>query len=368
MNLVSKQTFTHDQYNNQTNVYEYDFGVGTAGGLARRTQTIYLTTNNGYDYACDPASTCNTGAVIGNVIHLRGLVAQRSLYDAGGTERARTTNEYDNYITDANHAALVNRLSISGLDAAFTTSYSTRGNATATTRYKLEGGLVTGSISAYAQYDIAGNVVKSIDGRGFATTLDFTERFGAPDGDARANSAPLELSTPGQASYAFATLATNALGHTAYTQIDYYLGRPVEVEDANGVVSSGYFNDVLDRPTQVIVAVNHASVKSQTTFSYDDPNRIVTSTSDLSTYNDNLLKTQSLYDNLGRTFESRQYEGGTNYIATKRNYDALGRANQISNPYRPWQSESPVWMTTTFDALGRTLTATTSDNSVVTTS
>ena len=49
-------------------------------------------------------------------------------------------------------------------------------------------------------------------------------------------------------------------------------------------------------------------------------------------------------------------------------YDALGRAYRSSNPYRPWQSESAVWMTTTFDALGRTLTATTPDNAVVTTS
>jgi RHS repeat-associated protein len=125
---------------------------------------------------------------------------------------------------------------------------------------------------------------------------------------------------------------------------------------------------VLDRPTQVIAAVNNAAVKSQTSFLYDDPNRTVTNTSDLNNYNDNLLKTQSVYDTLGRTFETRQYEGGTNYIATKREYDALGRAYKISNPYRPWQSETAVWLTTTFDALGRTLTATTADNAVVTTS
>ena len=259
-------------------------------------------------------------------------------------------------------------MSISGLDAGFSTSYITRGNGTGTTRYLLTNGSVTGSISAYAQFDIAGNGVKTIDGRGFITTLAFADCFGGPDGNATLNSAPLELSSQGQASYAFATSATNHLGHTAFTQFDYYLGRPVEVQDANGIISSGYFNDVLDRPTQVIAAVNNASVKIQSTFSYDDVNRIVTSTSDLSTYNDNLLKMQSLYDNFGRTFESRQYEGATNYIATKREYDALGRAYRISNPYRPWQSESPLWMTTTFDALGRTLTATTADNAVVSTS
>jgi len=210
--------------------------------------------------------------------------------------------------------------------------------------------------------------VKTIDARGFITTFEFADCFGGPDGNATFNSAPLELSSPGQASYAFATSATNHLGHTAFIQFDYYLGRPVEIQDANGTISSGYFNDVLDRPTQVIGAVNNAAVKSQTSFSYDDLNRVVTSTSDLNNYNDNLLKTQSVYDNLGRTFETRQYEDATNYIATKREYDALGRAYKISNAYRPLQSENPVWMITSFDALGRTLTATTADNAVVTTS
>jgi RHS repeat-associated protein len=367
-NLVSKKTFTHDQYNNVTDAYEYDFGSGAAGSLVRRTQTTYVTTNNGYDYACDATSTCSASLNLSNVIHLRRLVAQTSVYDAGGLERARSTNEYDNYATDSNHAALTNRASISGLDAAFTTSYTTRGNSTGTTRYLLLNGSVTGSISAYAQFDVAGNAVKTIDGRGFVTTLAFDDCFGSPNGNATINSAPLELSSQSQASYAFATSATNHLGQMAYTQFEYYLGWPVEIQDANGIVSSGYFNDVLDRPTQVVAAVNNATVKSQTTFSYDDTNRVVTSTSDLNTYGDNVLKTQSLYDNLGRTFETRQYEGGTNYIVTKREYDALGRAYRISNPYRPWQSESPVWMTTTFDALGRTLTATTADNAVVTTS
>jgi len=367
-NLVSKQTFTHDQYNNVTNVYEYDFGAGAAGALVRRTQTTYVTTNNGYDYACDPATTCSASLSLGNVIHLRSLVSQVSVYDPGGIERARSTNEYDNYATDTNHATLTNRPGISGLDSSFTTSYAKRGNSTGTIRYLLTNGSVTGSISAYAQFDIAGNVWKTIDGRGFATTFAFDDCFGSPDGNAIINSAPLELSGAGQASYAFATSATNYLGQVAYTQFDYYLGRPVEVQDANGIISSAYFNDVLDRPTQVIAAVNNANVKSQTTFTYDDPNRAVTSTSDLNNYNDNLLKLQSLYDNLGRTFETRQYEGGTNYIATKREYDALGRAYRVSNPYRPWQSESPVWLTTTFDALGRTLTATTADNAVVNTS
>ena len=367
-NLVSKQTFTWDRYNNQTDVYEYDYGSGAAGSLVRRTVTGYVTTNNSYDYACDPSSTCSTSASISNVIHIRSIPAQVSLYDGGSTERARTTFEYDNYGLDSNHAGLYSRTSISGLDSAFSTSLTTRGNATGTSKYLLVNGSVTGSISGYAQYDLAGNIIKSIDARGNATNFYFTDCFGAPDSEAVTNSAPTELSTPGQYSYAFVTQVTNALNQSVFAQFDYYLGKPVNAKDTNGVVASGYNNDVLDRPTQVRRAVGVTGKENQTTFAYDDTNRTVTTTSDLSSNNDNTLKSQALYDQMGRTTESRQYEGGTNYIASKREYDAIGRAYRISNPYRPWNSESAAWTTNAYDALGRTVTTTSPDSAVVSTS
>jgi len=60
---------------------------------------------------------------------------------------------------------------------------------------------------------------------------------------------------------------------------------------------------------------------------------------------------------MGRTFESRQYEDATNYIATKTEFDALGRAYRTSNPYR---SADPIlWTTSAFDALGRVTSVTT---------
>ncbi|MGH9930407.1 MAG: hypothetical protein ACREA9_14445 [Pyrinomonadaceae bacterium] len=358
-NLVSKQTFAYDDsvpYNNRNNVKEYDFGNGAPGALLRETRTTYVTAGNYVD-------------AIGGA-HQRSLPSQVSVYDAAGIERSRTSYEYDSYLPNTNHAALLNQSGISGLDPAFTTSYTTRGNATATTHYLLVNGSVTGSVSAYAQFDIAGNVTKAIDPRGCVTTLDYTDRFGAPDGEARSNAAPSELSSAGQSSYAFATLVTNCLGQTAYTQFDYYLGRAVNAEDANGIVTSASYGDLLDRPTQVIGAANQSSgVKGQSTFTYDDPNRTITTTSDLNAFNDlNPLKSQTIYDGLGRTIESRQYEGDTNYIAVKTQYDALGRAFKTSNPYRPWQSEVAIWTTSAFDALGRVISVTTPDSAAVTSS
>ncbi len=358
-NQVSKQTFSYDQYNNRTDAYEYDYGAGVPGPLVRRSHTDYLTTNpvNGLDYT-------------GTNIHIRSLPTTRQIFDASGIERSRTSYEYDNYTTDPNHAALVDRPGISGFDSTFTTGYTTRGDVTGVTGYLLTNGSVTGSITSYAQFDIAGHVVNMIDPRGCATTLDFSDRFfGAPDGEARSNAPPLELSSQGRSSYAFPTLVNNCMGHAAYAQFDYYTGRPVDGEDANGIVSSLYYNDLLDRLTQVIRAANNLVAKSQTSFSYDDPNRVITTTSDQNTFNDaNPIKSQTLYDGLGRTIEARQYEGLTNYIAVQKQYDALGRAFKTSNPFRPWNSESPIWTTASFDALSRVVSVTTPDSAVVSTS
>lgn len=350
-NQVSARTFSYDQFNNLTDEYDYDFGNGAAGALLRHAHVDYVTSSDYVDAA--------SGA------YLCRLPARNSVYDGSGTEGARVNFEYDTYITDANHAPLLDRPGISGLDSGFTTSYLTRGNATATTRSLLVSGSVVGSVTSYAQFDVAGNTIKTIDARGYATNFDYSDRFGAPDGEARGNSGPIELG--GLNSFAFPTLVTNALGHTTYTQFDYYLGRAVDAEDANGAIGSTYFNDSLDRLTQVRRATGTSS-QSQTTINYDDANRSVLTSSDLTTYNDNALKNQTIHDGLGRLIETRQYEGGSNYIATQTLYDALGRTYKVSNPFRPWNSESAIWTTTVFDALSRIISVTTPDSAVINTS
>jgi YD repeat-containing protein len=140
----------------------------------------------------------------------------------------------------------------------------------------------------------------------------------------------------------------------------------VNAEDANGIVTASYFNDLLDRTTQIRRAVGTGS-ENQTTFAYDDLSRIITTSRDRVANNDNLLVSKALYDQLGRTTEVRQYEGGTNYIATQTQYDAAGRAYKTSNPFRPWQGESAVWSIHAFDALGRVISVTTPDNATVST-
>ena len=375
-NQVSKQTFLYssDTNNNQTDIYEYDYGPGSPSTYAtRHTHTDYVTsyTVNGTSYNYDSDTN----------IHLRSLPLQQIIYavnPANGQETwvAQTKYEYDRYDTSTNHANLVNRSNISGPagtadpndpcsgSATCSLSYQTRGNATRIDRWLNNSG--SSLISTWPQYDIAGNIVVSVDGRGNATTIDYRDNFGSPadaveSSGSPVNNPPAWLS--GQTSFAFPFKVTNPLGHAAYTKYDYYLGRPVGNKDPNGVRSSAYYNDALDRPTQAVRAVGVTGVQSQTTFNYDDGNHKITTTSDRDTYNDNLLKSEMLYDGLGRTVETRKYETGATYSTVSQTYDDLGRVFQISNPYR--SGDAVVWTTTAYDDLGRVISVTTPDGAHV---
>ncbi|HEU0048045.1 MAG TPA: hypothetical protein VFQ43_10630, partial [Nitrososphaera sp.] len=368
-NQVSKRTFLYDQFNNETDRFEYDYGIGTSGPLLRHSHTDFANSVNlvnGLDYSTTE-------------IHLINLPTKQwvSSYVAGNLKKAMTTYEYDNYTPDPannSHAALLTRNLISGLcdntpqncpgGPNFTDqNYKIRGNITGVTNFLLDaGGNSTASINSYMQYDVAGNTVRTVDARGNATNFDFADRFGGPDGDARLN--PQVTNLNGQISYAFPTLITNALSQINYSQYDYYSGKPVDVEDENGVVTSYYYNGPLDRRTQIKRGVG-TTAESQITFTYDDVSRVITSTSDLASNNDKALQVKTIYDGVGRVTETRQYEGGSNYAAIQRQYDAHGRAYRLSNPFRPWKGESAIWTQSTFDALDRVTDVTTPDGAVV---
>jgi len=367
-NQVSKQSFGYDDsvpFNNRNSVKEYDFGNGGPGALLRETRTTYL----------------NDSSYTGTSVHIRQLATQVTiLQDA--SEIARTKIEYDNYTQEGSdcehsfHCLPMARANITGFDSSFGTGYVTRGNATASIGYLVTNGVVpdcnvspSQCVTSYAQFDVAGNVVRSIDARStlasiIATTVDYDDRFGTPDSDARGNSLPPELSG-GLKTFALPTKVTNALGHAAYSQYDYYLGRPVNTEDANGMVTSASYDDLLERPKLVKQAINTLS-ETHTTFDYDDIGRVITTTGDLDTDGRQLIS-KLLYDQMGRTIETRRYEGGGNYIVVQTQYDVLGRANNISNPFRPL-SETAIWTTSEFDALGRLKKVTTPDGATVETS
>ena len=198
-------------------------------------------------------------------------------------------------------------------------------------------------------------------------TFEFNDRFGSPDNEAQSNTLPIggELNG-GLQTFAFASKVTNAapFNHQAYTQFDYYTGKPVNGEDANAVVAKGSYSDALDRATELVVAVNQPALSRRTAFTYNDAAKTITTQSDQTTYNDQALKGEALYDGLGRTIEARQYESAAAYIKTTTSFDGLGRQAQVSNPYR--SGEPLYYTTTTYDGLSRVKTVTPPDNAVVT--
>jgi YD repeat-containing protein len=209
------------------------------------------------------------------------------------------------------------------------------------------------SISRYWQYDVAGNVVKEIDGRGKATLYGFSDNYGAPDGDARTNSPPAELVDEGVTYYSFAypTNVTNALGHVSRTQYDFHLGKAVNGEDPNGVVWSASYDDPLERQTRLVRAVG-LNEESATDIAYADEQRIVTSESDQDKNPLRRLKSQLIYDCLGREVQKRSYYDEASFISVDREYDDAGRLYKLSNPYY-FGSETAQWTTYEYDALDR---------------
>jgi hypothetical protein len=72
-NQVTKQTFSYDQYNNQTDIYEYDYASGTPGALLRHSHTDFLATNIVNSVAYDTVNPSNSSPNASLTIHVRSL-------------------------------------------------------------------------------------------------------------------------------------------------------------------------------------------------------------------------------------------------------------------------------------------------------
>ena len=266
---------------------------------------------------------------------------------------SRTRYEYDNYTNGTYTAPLLDRSNITGHNIAYGIDYPIRGNVTKASTYA-DARNRGGEVSVRTQYDIAGNVVRTFDARGNDSTINYNDNFGSADAEARNNlSDSIPNLSGGQQTYAFATSARNSAGYMTHAQFDYYLGAGVDSEDINGNVSTTFYNDVLDRPTQTIDASNRPNFRRKTTFVYDDFSRKVTVKADAKIFGDQLIKSEAFYDGLGRTFETRNYENAADYTAVLTEFDALGRAYKSSSQYRPYMNEQPHWTVTSYDSLGR---------------
>jgi RHS repeat-associated protein len=354
-----------DQYNNPTDMWEYNYGSGSAPTYAtRHTQTAYLTTNptNGLDYA-SPTPTSSS-------IHIRNLSQEQKVYAVNpqnGVETllARSTTAYDQGIPS-------DCLNIVGHDSAFSTSYAPRGNATSATVYKdaLNG---TGPLTTSVAYDIAGNVVQSTDAKGNVSGFSYGDSFS---------------DTVNRNTYAFLTHTTSAVpdstgtyGSTTPLQTasvyDYWTGHTTTVTDANSKVTSLQYDDSLDRLTAVIRPDTDAySNHGTTTYSYQDTIGSLYVRTQVKQNAAQATDSYQYFDGLGRPYRSFQYTNSdlsNPWQTGDTQYDALGRVWRVSSPYLSSGSASAInpsgkWSTRAFDALSRMVTVTTPDSAAVATS
>lgn len=354
--LKSKEVYSYDQYGNLTDTSQYDFGTNVVGPFLRRSHTGYVAITS-YTSATGP--------------HLRSLPVQTwvSSDSAGATKVSLTNYEYDNYTAVFPHAGLTPRSGVSGFDLAnYGISNAVRGNVTGAASYS-NAAAQTGAVATFSQYDVLGNVVTTIDPLGNTSTINYADNFGVPDDDAISNSPPSQLS--GLNTFAYPTITRNPMNWVAYAQYDYSTGSPVNSQDVNGVISKTLYSDPLDRPTQSATAIGTLSAFQTTTVYHDLPaDRRIEIKHDLNTLNDNLVRSESIYDGLGRTIETRNYEADGGYVVTKSVPFAvvqdpetliLRAASQVTNPYRPNAGEQPVWTTSLSDSLGRNIKVVTPD-------
>jgi RHS repeat-associated protein len=377
--IAARKMFGYDEsnsFNNQTDVWEYAFGASDPSGtptpgdtLLRHTQTAYLLTGStgGPTPTPTPGSTpdpspsptppegcrCNnrtgsSGASAEEYFrqNLVRLPAEVLIYDVVNNQeqlKARTEYIYD-------ETTLLPRVGISGWTEPGSLA---RGNATTTKRW-INPADNNAFAAGKAKYDQAGNVIETTDANNKVTSIQFEDCFGFADGNARACGS--------RQTYALPTSVTNALGHTAYAKYDYYSGTPVTTEDANGVNTNMFYNDPLGRITQVVSAAG-TTLQRQSSFIYNDTARRITTKSDLSAFNDNKLKSETLYDGLGRATETHTYERSSNFVTAKQFYDGLGRVVRATNPYRATSDPTYGEVESRYDALGRvTEVRTTSDD------
>src|SRR5262249_11044702 len=158
-------------------------------------------------------------------------------------------------------------------------------------------------------------VTKKTDPLNNSTTIEYSDRFGSADGEARSNS-----QVPAIATYAFPTSSTNALGFTEHSQFDYYTGLVVDSENINNPASSIYYNSNTLKPRQFVNASNLSDLKTQTTLQFGPQDLSIQASSDIKSFNDNKAKILARYDGMGRMIEERTYKGSI-YSSINYQYD-----------------------------------------------
>jgi RHS repeat-associated protein len=327
---------------NPTEHREYDWGSGAPGPLLRRTDYTYLH---------------NVNSVYLNLNIVDRPTSIITYAGSGTTPAAQTSNEYDVY----NHTGLP-AMQASGAvqhDSARSTSYTTRGNLTAVSKWRNTDGAW---LTTTSQYDDAGNVIATLDPLGNETTFDYTDSWNngacAPSGEAKA----------------YATKTTNALKQITTKTYNSCTGTLASTTDPN-LQTTPITYDLMGRvalvsyPDGGSASSCYTDVGGATCTQSGPPYQLVTTTAIASA--SSLNKTQTIvYDGLGRLSQTQLNSDTPSTTYTLTEYDALGRKSQVYNPTRcsgiTTNCGETTWGYTTYqyDPLDRLTSVTEQDGSV----
>ena len=303
-----------DIFNNQTALYEYDFGnapslnTGCASpplSYLRLTETTYM-----------------GGGYISAALNLVSLPATRTVKDQAGLRWSEGWGYDDS-------ARLFSAIDVvSHDDVNYGITNTVRGNVTS---HSAPSGSSTPV--EYFSYDTTGSMLSHTDFIGNGATFTYGE-----SGDL-AHVAPTTVVS--------ALGATNGTTHYIYDQNTL---QTAWITDENGSISAFTRTDPLDRLTKVTRAYGTA-LESWTQYSYPWATAVTTK-QDQNTTGDAALHTDALYDGLGRQTGTKAWESTSSDIDTTATYDALGRVVATTNPSRPLDGLGYT-TTYTYDALGR---------------
>ncbi len=328
-----------------------------AGALVRYQTTSFVRSGNGttspyisqpsrrYELECNGAATCKS-ASRGFTYSAYGAVAQEIEYgDDAITGDERTSfhtqvvnptafiTQRDATVTVRAGAGVATGAQLAATELAYDGAASaatapTRGLVTATSRWR--GG--TAYVVARTQYDAAGNPTATIDPLGATTTMTYDARHRL-------------------------VATVNPLGHVEARTYDAR-GRLATITDANGgVTAHGY--DAFGRLVQRTTPDGGSATAAYVDWGNPATQHVATAIADGTADG---LWTRTYLDGLGRTVRVVA-EGG---ITTDTAYDGRGLVAQRSAPYLT--GATPVWTTTTYDAVRRPLTVSEPDGAVTTTS
>jgi RHS repeat-associated protein len=310
---------SYDSYGNLLTLKEHDWGTNAPGSVLRTTAWTYL---NSSPYIS--ANILNRVTRVTVTDNVSGVVHSR-------TDTAFDEAAYTNY---ACHTGVPQHN-----DSQYSCTFTTRGNPTTVTSYT-NASAATGPVTHHTYYDNLGNIVQADLDCCQSETWSYstTTNYSYPDSATRGSASPY--------------LTTSAT-YSAYT------GLVATSTDENSQVTR-YTFDSIKRLTKIVRPDN-----AQLTWSYNDaaPPTQSSVTASVPVQGSNIQNTITTVDGLGRTVTQQVTDGTTTYSTVATQYDPVGHAYKVSNPYT---SSAQYWTAAQFDTLGRTTVTVLPDNSQTT--